>query len=54
MVAFVAVVVALVGAVVYGLASNPKVAELGRIAFAAGLLVTLLAFAGHAIRILPP
>jgi hypothetical protein len=35
--------VALVGLLAYAMAANPKVAELGRIAFAFGLLVTLLA-----------
>lgn len=38
----VALVVCIVGLLVYALSANPKVSELGRISFAAGLLATLL------------
>jgi hypothetical protein len=34
--------VAIIGLLVYALSSNTKVAELGRLAFACGLLVALL------------
>ena len=44
--------VCLVGLVVYALASNPKAAELGRLMFAAGLLVTLLVVGGPMVRLL--
>jgi hypothetical protein len=37
--------VAIVGALAYALATNVKIAELGRIAFAFGLLVVLLTLA---------
>lgn len=44
MIAILPLVVAVLGALVYALATNAKAAELGRIAFACGLLVALLAF----------
>lgn len=45
LVAIVPLVAALVGLLVYALSANGKVAELGRIAFSCGLLVTLFVFA---------
>jgi len=48
------VLVAIVGMLVYALASNGKVAEMGRIAFGCGLLVTLLTLAhGSTVHLLP-
>jgi len=44
--------VCILGMLIYALAANAKVAELGRLAFGCGLLVTLFAFAGHAVRLL--
>lgn len=44
--------VALVGLVIYVLASNPKAAEIGRIMFGAGLLVVCLVLAGRMVRLL--
>jgi len=41
----------IVGVLVYALASNPKVQEMGRLAFGAGLLVTLWEVAGHVLRL---
>lgn len=41
---FLAPFVALLGVLAYALSANPKVAEIGRIAFAFGLLVSLLRF----------
>jgi Na+/phosphate symporter len=42
------------GALMYALAANPKLAELGRIMFAMGLLVVLLALQGAgSVRVLP-
>lgn len=50
--ATVAVVVCIVGLLMYVLASNPKVAELGRIMFFCGLLVALFAMGNAgAVRI---
>ncbi len=43
--------VAVIGLLIYALSSNGKVAELGRLAFAAGLLVGLLSVAGHVLRL---
>jgi len=42
MLIYLPLLVCVVGLVVYALATNPKVQEMGRIAFAFGLLVTLL------------
>jgi len=42
--------VALAGLLVYALASGAKVVELGRLAFACGLLVTLFEVAGKVIH----
>jgi hypothetical protein len=39
---FVPLIVCMVGGGIYGLVSDPKVSECGRIMFAFGLLVTLL------------
>jgi Na+/phosphate symporter len=50
-IALVPVLVMVVGALVYGLSANPKVQEMGRLAFGAGLLVACWAFAGHAVRL---
>lgn len=52
LIAIVPLVVAIIGLLVYALSANPKVAELGRLAFACGLLVTLFAMAGHTVRLL--
>ena len=50
-VAIVPIVACLVGLLVYALAANPKTVELGRLTFACGLLVSLLAFASHLVRL---
>lgn len=42
------IAVMLVGAILYWISANTKVQELARIAFAMGLLATLLKFAGNA------
>jgi hypothetical protein len=44
--------VALVGLLVCVLVSNARIAELGRIMFAAGLLVSLLRVGGSAVSLL--
>lgn len=38
-------VVAVIGALVYGISANPKAGEMGRLAFFAGMLTVLLALA---------
>ncbi len=40
----------ILGALAYALTSNAKVAELGRIAYACGLLVTLATLVSHVVR----
>src|SRR3954470_19496006 len=42
--------VCLLGLLAYALSANAKVVELGRLAFACGLLVTLWSLAGHTVR----
>jgi hypothetical protein len=44
--------VALVGALVYAFAANPKLAEVGRIMLWTGLLAFLLTWPGHAVNVL--
>ncbi len=43
--------VCIVGLLVYALASNAKVQELGRIAYACGLLVTLFVLATKVVKL---
>mgnify|MGYP001585277591 CR=1 FL=1 len=50
-IAIVPLLVCVIGLLVYALASNTKVAELGRLSFAMGLLVTLLVFASKVVRL---
>lgn len=51
MVAWIPVVAIIAGALVYALAVNPKVAELGRLTFSCGMLVWLLQVAGYSLRL---
>lgn len=44
-------VVAIIGLLMYVLASNTKVAEIGRAMFWCGLFVTLFAAASHTVRL---
>lgn len=46
-----AILVMILGALVYALASNSKLSEMGRLAFFAGLLAELMATGQHAIRV---
>lgn len=43
--------VALVGMLVYALAANPKVAELARLAYFSGLLITLFELATQVLHL---
>lgn len=52
MVVILPLLVAVVGVLVYALASNPKVQEMGRIAFFCGLLVFLLQGAQSVVTLL--
>lgn len=44
--------VCIIGALVYALATNGKVGELGRIAYGCGLLIFLAELAGHVVSLL--
>ncbi len=44
-------VFAIVGLVVYMLASDPKAAEIGRLTFFAGIVVLAYVLAGHVVRV---
>lgn len=46
----IALLVAVAGLLLYALAANPKVQEIGRIMFFDGLLVTLLRFSEKAVH----
>ena len=46
------VIVLLLGLLAYALSANPKVAELGRLAFVAGLLAVCIAAAERMVRLL--
>jgi hypothetical protein len=43
----------LVGGLLYGVLTNAKAVELARLMFGCGLLVTLMVFATHVVRLLP-
>lgn len=51
LIAYLPLVVSIVGALVYALSSNGKVAMLGLIAYGAGLLVVLFTLARHLVHI---
>ena len=54
LIATIPLIVAIVGVLMYALAANPKLADIGRIMFLCGLFVTLLLL-GHdgAVKVLP-
>jgi hypothetical protein len=53
MIIFLSLLVALAGLLMYGFSANPKLQEIGRISFFAGLLAFLLLVAGgHPIALL--
>ncbi len=52
MIAIVPVLAMIIGALVYALSSNGKVAELGRLTFGAGVLVFVYSLASHAVSVL--
>ncbi len=55
MIIYLSLLVCLLGALAYILSTNPKLQELGRLAFACGLLAFLLCFCtgGHMISVIP-
>lgn len=52
MIIIVPLLIALAGVLLFALASNPKLSEIGRIMFGAGLVVTLLVLGEHSIKVL--
>jgi Na+/phosphate symporter len=53
MIIYLSVLVALVGVLMYALSANPKLQEIGRLSFFAGLLAFLLMVAsGHTLTVL--
>lgn len=51
LIAIVAVLFAILGALVYALAGNAKLAELGRLTFAAAMIALMFELAKHLVRI---
>lgn len=51
MIAIFPLLLAIVGALVYGLASNGKAAEIGRLAYACGLLALAFALASRMVHL---
>ena len=51
MIALIPLLAAIVGLLVYVLAANPKVIEVGRALMWCGLLVTLFAVASHVVKV---
>lgn len=52
MVVFLPLLVALIGVLMYALATNPKLQEIGRLAYFAGLLAFLLIAGSHIVSLL--
>jgi len=50
-ISYLPLLVCVVGMLVYALSTNAKAAELGRIAFAFGLLIALMSMAHHVVRL---
>ena len=51
LISWVVLLIAVVGLLMYVLASNPKVSEIGRIMFSCGLLATCFLLGGKPMRI---
>ena len=52
MIIYLPLLIAIIGALVYALAANPKAAELGRLMFFCGLWVFLLVYGGSTVTAL--
>jgi len=52
MIIYIPLLVAILGVLLYALAANPKLQELGRIMFFCGLFVFLLEIGGHTTTLL--
>lgn len=53
MIILLSLLVALIGLLMYALAANPKLVELGRICFFAGMLAFLLRVSPEMLKIIP-
>jgi Na+/phosphate symporter len=51
---YLSLLVAVIGALMYGLSKNPKLVEIGRIMLAAGLLTFLLRVAEGSLKVFLP
>ncbi len=51
MIAIIPLIFILIGALAYGLSSNGKVQELGRITFAAGVFALAFSLASHTVKL---
>lgn len=51
MIALLAILFAIAGALVYALSGNAKLAELGRLTFLAAMIALMLEFAKHVVKI---
>lgn len=52
MIAIIPVLMIVIGALMYGLCANPKLAEIGRIVLAAGLFAVAFAYAGRMVTLI--
>lgn len=53
MIVYLSLLVAVIGVLMYALATNPKLAEIGRIALFCGLLAFLLVSVPHLVTLVP-
>lgn len=51
MIALIPILIALLGLVVYLIATNPKAAELGRLAYLAAMIALCVYYAGHLVHL---
>lgn len=51
-IAYIPLLFAIAGVLVYALVTNSKLAEIGRLVFFAGFLVTMWTLAGHTLHVL--
>lgn len=52
MLIYISLLVCIIGVLAYALAANPKISEIGRLAYFAGLLVFLLQAVPHLVGVL--
>ena len=53
MIIYLSLLIAIVGLLMYALATNPKLQEIGRISYFAGLLAFLIRLTPEALKIIP-